>query len=396
MCIRFYLVVIFNLVSQLSNAQSFLGTPISGKEGINYTIVNYVDWSANGFQDAYCGTKSYDGHEGTDYVLRSFNQMDSGVNVLAADSGIITFIQDGIFDRETTSDTSKGLGNYVAIEHFNSYYTYYGHLKKNSIGVKVGDTVKTGQVIGEVGSSGNSSDPHLHFELWFDSLFVVDPFSGSCGNSSSLWLNPLLYDTSFSIWDHGLYLKNIDLNTLQEREPSTICCPYELVQGQDTLSFWTHLQGLRKDDTLTVDWLDSSNTVQFTFGHVLNQDQWYYYFWTYILTDSMEVGNWQVVLYRNQKEVLREQFKVKGPIATKIAEQKSREKACLPYASIVSKHWENLVQKQAIHIYQMDGTKVDAHRFFSRKSAPKLVSSILIVQSLQGEKVCTYKVGRIE
>lgn len=57
------------------------------------------------------------------------------------------------------------LGNHVIIEHANGEYSYYMHLKTNSIIVQVGDAVKKGQKIGELGQSGMSSEPHLHFQL---------------------------------------------------------------------------------------------------------------------------------------------------------------------------------------------------------------------------------------
>ena len=57
------------------------------------------------------------------------------------------------------------LGNHVIIEHENGEYSYYMHLKTNSITVQVGHTIKKGQKIGELGQSGMSSEPHLHFQL---------------------------------------------------------------------------------------------------------------------------------------------------------------------------------------------------------------------------------------
>lgn len=56
-------------------------------------------------------------------------------------------------------------GNYVIIEHENKEYSMLAHLKKNSIQVKVGELVKEGQHIGRCGNSGNSSEPHLHFQI---------------------------------------------------------------------------------------------------------------------------------------------------------------------------------------------------------------------------------------
>lgn len=55
--------------------------------------------------------------------------MDSGVNVLAADDGVVTFVLDTLFDRNKTA-VSGGFGNYICIKHENLMYTYYAHLKK--------------------------------------------------------------------------------------------------------------------------------------------------------------------------------------------------------------------------------------------------------------------------
>lgn len=56
-------------------------------------------------------------------------------------------------------------GNYVMIDHGNGEYSLSAHLQPGSIRVKVGDHVMQGQVIGKLGSSGNSTEPHLHFQV---------------------------------------------------------------------------------------------------------------------------------------------------------------------------------------------------------------------------------------
>lgn len=56
-------------------------------------------------------------------------------------------------------------GNHIVIEHPSEEYSFYAHLILNSLKVKVGEKVKQGQVIGLLGNSGNSSAPHLHFQL---------------------------------------------------------------------------------------------------------------------------------------------------------------------------------------------------------------------------------------
>jgi murein DD-endopeptidase MepM/ murein hydrolase activator NlpD len=56
-------------------------------------------------------------------------------------------------------------GNYVMIDHGKNEYSLYAHLQPGSVRVHVGDQVKVGDVIGKLGSSGNSTEPHLHFHV---------------------------------------------------------------------------------------------------------------------------------------------------------------------------------------------------------------------------------------
>src|SRR5690606_20088695 len=67
-------------------------------------------------------------------------------------------------------------GNYVAIEHDNGYETGYSHLSRFEPGLKLGDNVKRGQVIGYVGTTGRSTGPHLHFSARKNGAYI-DPES---------------------------------------------------------------------------------------------------------------------------------------------------------------------------------------------------------------------------
>ncbi len=71
--------------------------------------------------------------------------------------------------KEQAQRLAKGLkgiaGNYVMIDHGKNEYSLYAHLQPGSASVHVGDQVKAGDVIGKLGSSGNSTEPHLHFQL---------------------------------------------------------------------------------------------------------------------------------------------------------------------------------------------------------------------------------------
>src|SRR4030095_15382691 len=71
--------------------------------------------------------------------------------------------------KEQGERLAKGLkaitGNYVMIDHGKNEYSLYAHLRPGSVRVEVGAQVKAGDVIGKLGSSGNSTEPHLHFHV---------------------------------------------------------------------------------------------------------------------------------------------------------------------------------------------------------------------------------------
>jgi murein DD-endopeptidase MepM/ murein hydrolase activator NlpD len=59
-------------------------------------------------------------------------------------------------------------GNFVILDIGHGRYAFYAHLKPGSLRVRPGDRVRKGQVLGLVGNSGNSTEPHLHFHLMDD------------------------------------------------------------------------------------------------------------------------------------------------------------------------------------------------------------------------------------
>lgn len=95
-----------------------------------------------------CGFGGYRGHTGTDLTMHGAY----GKPAYASASGTVIY-----------AGWSGGYGKVVKIKHSNGYETWYAHLSE--INTSVGSTVYQGQQIGRIGSTGNSSGPHLHFEM---------------------------------------------------------------------------------------------------------------------------------------------------------------------------------------------------------------------------------------
>lgn len=183
--------------------------PISGEHGKDWTISEYVDVdSSSGVRDYEGNEKSYNGHRGTDFAVANFRAMDNeSVLILAAADGRVIATTDRYFDRNTADSIEESLRlpacrggrvNYVSIAHDDGYRTLYSHLKKDSIRVDVGDIVTAGDAIGVVGSSGCSTGPHLHFEVYKGSKTVA-PFK------EGIWIDPPSYETPFGLMDYAVH-----------------------------------------------------------------------------------------------------------------------------------------------------------------------------------------------
>jgi hypothetical protein len=155
-------------------------------------IGNFVDRdNTSNIKDFACGTRTYDGHRGTDLFLLPFgwSTMDNQeAEIIAAAPGTIVDKNDGEFDRQCTLNGDPA--NYVIVLQDDGAYALYWHMKSGTPTTKaIGQTVVKGEHLGFVGSSGSSTNPHLHFEMRDGSLngTTVDPFAGTCGDATTLW-----------------------------------------------------------------------------------------------------------------------------------------------------------------------------------------------------------------
>lgn len=302
-----FIAIIFGAITAKGQVV-FSSLPLDGINGRDFFMVNYVDHdTSTAVGESWCGDKTYNGHQGTDFVLRSFKTMDSGVTVRAVASGRVFFASDTQFDRNKHTN-SLGFGNYVAINHQNQYYTYYAHIKKHSLLVSVGDSVTAGQALAKVGCSGNCTDPHLHLEVW-NNTDNVDPFTGPCHTASSLWAAQPTYDTVLKVIDAGFvpYVPNLD--TLRER----YALRDTFYPGRDTtVCFWVQMQGLRTGDIESIYWYSPSGAYWFSYADTMRQNWWYYYNWSYInVPDSP--GIWTAKQYVNTQLVQTRTFYIAKP-----------------------------------------------------------------------------------
>jgi len=113
-------------------------------------------WTSSFFgmrTDPFTGHKEH--HKGVDFAGKM------GSNIVSVASGVVTW-----------AGKRYGYGNLVEVNHGNGYATRYGHAQK--VLVKVGEKVDKGQIVALMGSTGRSTGPHVHFEVWHDGK-AVDP-----------------------------------------------------------------------------------------------------------------------------------------------------------------------------------------------------------------------------
>lgn len=115
------------------------------------------------------------GNNGTSYngnEMKNSSYFCYGKEILSVAAGTVVKVKDGIPENvphaakravEMTMETIGG--NHVVVDIGNGSYAFYAHLIPGSLKVKQGDKVSAGQVLGKIGNSGNSTEPHLHFHI---------------------------------------------------------------------------------------------------------------------------------------------------------------------------------------------------------------------------------------
>lgn len=131
-------------------------------------------WPARGVFTSGFGMRWGRMHQGIDIAA------PIGTPVIAAGAGVVTYAR----------WNSGGYGNLVEIQHHDGTVTRYAH--NHRILVKEGDVISQGQLIAEVGSTGNSTGPHLHFEIYPPGQQAVDPLAYLPGDPRTVRINSVV------------------------------------------------------------------------------------------------------------------------------------------------------------------------------------------------------------
>jgi murein DD-endopeptidase MepM/ murein hydrolase activator NlpD len=145
-------------------------------------------------------------HTGVDLAART------GTPIYAAGDGVIQYYK-----------WQSGYGNKVEIQHVNGYETAYGHMSRYVDGLSAGSRVRQGQIIGYVGSTGQSTGPHLHFEIKINGN-LVDPLSVKLPKDNVL---PPQYEGQFA-------QTMAQINDLMTREPAPVTVAQATMPGAVT------------------------------------------------------------------------------------------------------------------------------------------------------------------
>lgn len=281
---------------------------INNQQLLEYIMIsNYVDHNptATGTQygasnlDYNCGNRTYDtnsgyNHKGIDFAVWPFEwyiYSNNLVELVAAEAGTIIGIDDG-FDDDHCS--CSGDWNAIYIMHADGSKAWYGHMKKNKFTTKtMGQSVAKGEFLGVMASSGCSTGPHLHFEVYDAMNNLIDPFYGACNSTigSSWWSNqePYLRPRLNALTTH-LAAPVFGCTNLENpnfancfNAGATVYCAFYYVQQQ--LGDISNMRLVRPNNSIYTSWM---HTAPATY---LNGSYWY---WSRTLPVGEMKGSWKL------------------------------------------------------------------------------------------------------
>lgn len=263
-----------------------------------YATTNFVDHElGSGITDYNCDGRSYNGHNGIDIITWPFSWYlydNDMVEVIAGAAGTIIGKSDGNADDHCSC---IGTWNAVYIQHADGSIAWYGHMKDGTLTTKsIGQTVSQGEYLGVVASSGCSTDPHLHFEVYETTPYTaanrIDPYQGTCNtyNTTSWWASqpPNRTPTLNALLTHNAAPILGCPGVNEEPNFSNAFIPGETVY---TAAYWqdrengntTNFRLRRPNNSLYSSW-SQTNTGSTSTA--------YYWYWTWNLPTSGPFGTW--------------------------------------------------------------------------------------------------------
>ena len=292
----------------VTSPQSYPFYPQAGALWQDLYIRNFADLDASGgVLDWDCSNYTYDGHKGHDAGIGSFKRQAIGVPVFAALDGVVVDAHDGEPDTNTTWANQPA--NYVVLDHGNTHYTWYWHLKRGSVAVSVNQLVKAGTQLGLTASSGHSTGPHLHFESRYQGTWY-EPNAGPCRAGTSNWVSqtPIrrgVYARDFVLSPSGFagsaglpFDEAIRTGTFLSGQRTVY---FRVDMGEVPAASTYRVRFVRPDGVTSLDHPGAFNNSSTTQG-------WYY--WFSFNWNLNPTGNWRLLFDVNGVTVVDAPFKV--------------------------------------------------------------------------------------
>lgn len=272
--------------------------PMGGSHGRDLATSNFVDLQPGaGLLDWNCGATTYNGHDASDVLIRSFGEQLIGVPIFAAIDGTVIATDDGHPDMNTTC---TGPANFVVLQHAGGRRTYSWHMKTNSVAVVPGQVVRAGEQLGLTGSSGCSTAPHLHLAVYdANGATLVEPYTGACHPGASQWVEqPAI--PPLTVMDFGLTAASIG----PPYWPSALPAEGQIALSAAGIRIWAFVDSLPASSTWRVRFLNPSGGVAFNSGTVAYNNPsfypWSWWYWNYdIAAMHTTPGTWRVQLFLN-------------------------------------------------------------------------------------------------
>lgn len=300
--IKCAVVLVFLGTSPVAARDILLAQPIECELGRDCFVQNYVDADAGpGAADFTCGPLSYDAHTGTDFSLTSLTAMENGVNVLAASPGRVQAVRNNIPDGAPPVEGVE-CGNGVLINHGGDWVTQYCHMKAGSVSVVEGQRITMGTVLGQVGLSGYTEFPHLHFEVRYQNE-IKDPFNRdditTCISvaDDQLWQAEMPYQPG-GIISTGMTVNIPEFSTIKAGEAALT----QASTSAPALVIWTYLFGSRAGDIVRLSIKDGGGLIVIQDDIALIKDQAQLF---RAIGRRLPDNGWPVGVYTGEAQLLR-------------------------------------------------------------------------------------------